>query len=393
VSPKPYQSPRALDPAEQAILDLVRVGMRGDTTSVRQLARRMLRRQSAERFSSALREELGTLIVGQGTAVLRSDRPPMPVDADGQLALASVDDDPVGEPPILDPEAKSVVAAVLDQRRQADRLAQIGLEPPKTLLLEGPPGVGKTLTARHLARELGLPLMTVELAALMSSLLGQTGQNLRQLLDHARSFPCVLLLDEFDAVAKRRDDQSDIGELKRLVNVLLLELERWPDSGLLVAATNHPQLLDPAVGRRFDVTLALAPPGQPERVAILQRALQRFGLDVEDDVLGACALAFEGSTGAGLERDAAAAARTATLADADPSLVLADIAMRGLRDDSDDTDRRAAFCAMATKHLGLSQRAVGDLIGVSHPTVGKLARQWQRDSADPHATPLIAAAM
>lgn len=371
---------RPLTASEQAIADLVRVGLRGDVSSVRQLARRMLRRQAADPFSSELRQQLGILIVGQGDAVLRGARPPMPVDGDGQLALATVDDDLLDESPVLAPSANAVIAALIDQRRQAERLALAGLEPPKSLLLQGPPGVGKTLTARFLARELGLPLMTVELAALMSSLLGQTGQNLRQLLDHARSFPCVLLLDEFDAVAKRRDDQSDIGELKRLVNVLLLELERWPDTGLLIAATNHPQLLDPAVGRRFDVTLALDLPGQAERVTIIRRALERFGLDVDADVVAASALAFDGASGADVERDVAAAARRAALSDADPSVVLADIALVGLRD-GEDTDRRAAFCAMATKHLGLSQRAVGDLLGISHPTVGKLARRWTQAGA------------
>jgi MoxR-like ATPase len=375
-----------LAPPEQAIADLVRVGLRGDTSSVRQLARRMLRRQAADAFSTELRQQLGTLIVGQGDAVLRGARPPMPVDGDGQLALATVDDDLLDEPPVLDPSAEAVIGDLIDQRHQAERLALTGLEPPKSLLLQGPPGVGKTLTARFLAHELGLPLMTVELAALMSSLLGQTGQNLRQLLDHARSFPCVLLLDEFDAVAKRRDDQSDIGELKRLVNVLLLELERWPDTGLLIAATNHPQLLDPAVGRRFDVTLALDLPGQAERVTIMRRALERFGLAVDSEVIAASALAFDGASGADVERDVAAAARRAALSDADPSVVLADIALAGLRD-GEDTDRRAAFCAMATKHLGLSQRAVGDLLGISHPTVGKLARRWvQAGAAAPAGT-------
>ncbi len=335
----------------------------------------MLRRQAAETFSADLRQQLGSLMVGQGKAVLRGARPPMPVDSDGQLALATVDDEPFDEPPVLDPPSEAVLAALIDQRRQAERLALTGLEAPKSLLLQGPPGVGKTLTARFLARELGLPLMTVELAALMSSLLGQTGQNLRQLLDHARSFPCVLLLDEFDAVAKRRDDQSDIGELKRLVNVLLLELERWPDTGLLIAATNHPQLLDPAVGRRFDLTLALNLPGQAERVAIMARALERFGLEVGADVIAASALALDGASGADVERDVAAAARRAALSDAEPATVLADIALVGLRAGK-DADRRAAFCAMATKHLGLSQRAVGDLLEISHPTVGKLARRW-----------------
>jgi hypothetical protein len=192
---------RSLAPLEQAVADLVRVGLRGDASSVRQLARRMLRRQAGDVFSIELRQQLGTLVVGQGDPILRGARPPMPVDGAGQLALATVDDDLLDEPPVLNPSAEAVIGALIDQRRQAERLALTGLEPPKSLLLQGPPGVGKTLTARFLAHELCLPLMTVELAALMSSLLGQTGQNLRQLLDHARSFPCVLLLDEFDAVA------------------------------------------------------------------------------------------------------------------------------------------------------------------------------------------------
>lgn len=382
-----FHSREPLPPAEQAIVDLVRVGLAGDTSSVRQLARRLLRKQTAARFSPGLREQLGTLIVGQGDAVLRGARPAMPVDADGQLALAAIDEAPLDEPPILNDAAHRTIASVVDQRRRAARLAEVGLEPPKTLLLEGPPGVGKTLTAKHLARELELPLMTVELAALMSSLLGQTGQNLRQLLDHARSFPCVLLLDEFDAVAKRRDDQSDIGELKRLVNVLLLELERWPQTGLLVAATNNPQLLDPAVERRFDVVLSLGAPGQAERVAILERAFARVGLDVPTEVLSACALALDEASGADLERHAATGARTAILEERDAARVLADLALRHLRDTNEgDDERRAAFCAMATRQLGMSQRAVADLLGITHPTVGKLARQWER-RAQAAATP------
>jgi SpoVK/Ycf46/Vps4 family AAA+-type ATPase len=376
-----YQAATALEPTEQAIVDLVRIGLRGDPASVRQLARRMLRRQTASAYSQELREQLGSLILSQDQSVLRASRPSMPIETDGQLALASVDEEPLDDPPILTADAQEAIATLINQRQQAQRLTELGLEPPKSLLLQGPPGVGKTLTAHHLARELGLPLLTVELAALMSSLLGQTGQNLRQVLDHARSFPCVLLLDEFDAVAKRRDDQSDIGELKRLVNVLLLELERWPETGLLIAATNHPQLLDLAVHRRFDLTLTLTVPGQDERAAILRRALARAGLEIAGDVLAACALAQEGASGADIEREAAAAARAAVLDDGDPTTAIAKLAMRRLRETTGENgDRRAAFCAVATQHLGLTQRAVGKLLGISHPTVGKLARQWAAQS-------------
>jgi hypothetical protein len=111
--------------------------------------------------------------------------------------------------------------------------------------------LGDTLAARVLARTLGRPLLILDLAAVMSSFLGRTGGNLRHVLDYAKSIECVLLLDELDAIAKRRDDAGEIGELKRLVTVLIQEIDDWPSSGLLVAATNHPELLDPAIWRRF----------------------------------------------------------------------------------------------------------------------------------------------
>jgi SpoVK/Ycf46/Vps4 family AAA+-type ATPase len=390
MSSSSYQAAIGLEPTEQAVVDLVRIGLSGDAASVRQLARRMLRRQTASVYSQALRDQLSSVILTQDQAILRSARPPTPVQSDGPLALATVEDQMLEDPPILTAEAQAAIDTLIDQRRQAARLIDLGLEPPKSLLLQGPPGVGKTVTARHLARELSLPLVTIELAALMSSLLGQTGQNLRQLLDHARSFPCVLLLDEFDALAKRRDDQSDIGELKRLVNVLLLELERWPDTGLLIAATNHPQLLDPAVERRFDLTITLTVPGQRERAAILSRVLQRAGLEVADDILAACALAFDGISGAGIERETAAIARAAVLSSGDAATVIAQLAVDRLREQvGDDADRRSAFCAVATEHLGLSHRAVGKILGITHPTVAKLARQWRPSSVMP--TQLVAA--
>ena len=149
---------------------------------------------------------------------------------------------------------------LLDERGAEDKLASLGLAPTRSLLLTGAPGVGKTLTARWIARELNRPLLLLDLSAVMSSFLGRTGNNLRYVLDYAKSVPCVLLLDELDALAKRRDDTIEVGELKRLVTVLLQELDDWPPTGLLVAATNHPDLLDPAIWRRFDLTIEIPLP-------------------------------------------------------------------------------------------------------------------------------------
>ena len=199
---------------------------------------------------------------------------PLPADPESAAFLLRAEPNAVTPPPapVLAPEAAREVARFVRERRAAERLLAAGFEPPRSLLLHGLPGTGKTMLARWLAAELGLPLATLDLAASISSLLGRTGLNLRRIFDYGRRAPCVLFLDEFDAVAKRRDDPSDLGELKRAVNVLLKEMEQWPSSSVLIAATNHPDLLDPAVFRRFDAVLALPLPGLAERETLLRQA-------------------------------------------------------------------------------------------------------------------------
>jgi SpoVK/Ycf46/Vps4 family AAA+-type ATPase len=377
----------SLPPLEQAVVDLVRLGLRGDAASIRQLGRKLLRAEaSGLKPSPEFRERLGTLLLDagrRGGALRTLDPSTLPVDPETKLPLVSIELDPDGPTPELNEQEQVFVAALVRERERATDLERAGLEPPKTLLLCGPPGVGKTMTARYLASRLGLPLVTVELAAIMSSFLGKTGQNLRQLLDHARQADCLLLLDEFDALAKRRDDQSDVGELKRLVNVLLLELEHWPPDGLLIAATNHPQLLDPAVGRRFDLRLDLSLPALDARTAILMSALQRLDQEPDPVLVSACALALEGMTGADLERLVKQVTRAALLGSTPVSQALAEVALEPLRSAArGDTDKRAAFCAIAHDHLGLSNREIAKLVAVTHPTVAKLARRWRRQAAD-----------
>ena len=161
---------------------------------------------------------------------------------------------------ILDGYVSEVVSEVIEEQQRADVLRAYGLQPRHTLMLSGPPGNGKTSVAEALAHELAYPLLTVRYDALVGTYLGETNQRLRRLFDYVRSIPCVLFFDEFDAVGKERGDSQETGEIKRLVASLLLQMDDLPSYVVVVAATNHAELLDRAVWRRFEVRLELPAP-------------------------------------------------------------------------------------------------------------------------------------
>jgi SpoVK/Ycf46/Vps4 family AAA+-type ATPase len=130
-------------------------------------------------------------------------------------------------------EQQRALDQILSERRREEELFKQGLSPTRSIIFTGPPGVGKTLAARWVARELQRPLLTLDLSAVMSSFLGRTGANVRHVLDYAKTVNGVLLLDELDSIAKRRDDATDVRELKLLVTVLLQEIDDGPATGLL----------------------------------------------------------------------------------------------------------------------------------------------------------------
>jgi hypothetical protein len=163
---------------------------------------------------------------------------------------------------------------VLEQSRKSELLV-LGLHPARKLLLTGNPGVGKTLAAGALALAIGLPMFRVELHGVIQSHLGETAGKLAQVFEHVRTMPAVYLFDEFDAIGADRsgDGSAASAEMRRVVNSLLQFIEDDRSDSLVIATTNHPQLLDSAIFRRFDEILDFAPPSREELIMLVRRAL------------------------------------------------------------------------------------------------------------------------
>ena len=356
---------------EQALIDVCNVAASGNSSGVRQLVARLLRAippevTDPERFTDELTAALAD------TAALsprRVSRPP--ADRDSRIELADVRPPPTGTVLVVPEDVDNQLRAVVQEWSARAELIATSVMPTLTLLLTGRPGVGKTHAARWLAEQLSLPLIVADLAGVVSSYLGSTGRNLRRVLDFAKEQPCVLLLDEFDALAKRRDDDSDVGELKRIVNVLLLELERWPSDCLLVAATNHPELLDHAVERRFDRIIDIPLPGPRERVELFRTFSRPIESLTEDVLVGAAALTPD-TTGSHIERAVTDAARNAIIHGTPLNEVLTGRLLDAFDPGAVDRDE---FCLIAHESLGMSQREIARLLDVSHPTVGAAIRK------------------
>lgn len=174
---------------------------------------------------------------------------------------------------VLKPETKNLCFEVIEEQQRADLLRSYGLEPRNSVMLEGPPGNGKTSLAEAIAYELYLPLYTVRYEGLIGSLLGETSSRLSKIFDYVRTQPCVFFIDEFDTIGKERGDTNETGEIKRVVSSLLLQVDRLPSYVVVVTATNHPELLDRATWRRFDLKLTLS---KPTRVQIKEWFIRAF---------------------------------------------------------------------------------------------------------------------
>lgn len=214
---------------------------------------------------------------------------------------------------LLKDENRAVVERVLQEYRKSELLRVHGLRPSTKLLFCGPPGCGKSLCSEIIASELGLPLLYTRFDAIVSSYLGETAANLRKVFDYAASNRWVVLFDEFDAIGKARDDLTEHGELKRVVNSFLQLLDSFSAPSVLIAATNHEQLLDPALWRRFDEIVMFPRPSVHDIRVLLPMKLKNFphaGLDIKS-----AASKFKGMSHSDVERVCFDAIKAAILQD------------------------------------------------------------------------------
>ncbi len=233
------------------VLALVRAGVAGDREASRRAAEAMVVDERAKQ-RSALADRLETALKTTPKATLPAgdDLPGLQIRTPFRT-LESL---------FLPDLTRTLIDEFVEEQLRADLLRSEGLEPRHTMLMVGEPGTGKTSLAEAMATALALPLHKVRYDSLVGSYLGETSGRLRRIFEHARTNPCVLFFDEFDAIGKERGDTTDVGELKRVVASLLTQIEEMPTTSVVICASNHPQLLDSAAWRRFELRLALPMP-------------------------------------------------------------------------------------------------------------------------------------
>jgi hypothetical protein len=254
------------------LVSLVRAGASGDRGRLRATvvalvadARARRHHSVAERLEKALQAVAVTpppLVAGRGSAGRE-----MVLELAPQQRLDGL---------ILPLPVRRQAEQLIEEHLRADVLRAHGVEPRHRVLLSGPPGNGKTSFAEAVAEALALPFLVVRYDALVGSYLGETNTRLRALCEYVRTQPCLLFFDEFDALGKERGDTHETGEIKRVVSFLIMQLDQMPSYVLLMAATNHAELLDRAVWRRFQMRLGFPAPDRGMIAAFLERRMSAW---------------------------------------------------------------------------------------------------------------------
>jgi hypothetical protein len=359
------------------VLKIIDGAVNADRTKVVSYAEQLATKVAAAGDDRAAERIRRTARGGRAATLSAARAQPLPVDGESRLDLADEALYTSGDVRVfLEPAVQARVTDFVNCVRASDRLLAHGVGIAPSLLMFGAPGVGKSELARDIAAKLELPLLTARTDALVSSYLGSTSKNLRSLFEHAMSRPCVLFLDEFDAVAKLRDDRHELGELKRVVVSLLQNIDGLDSKTVLLAATNHEHLLDPAIWRRFAFRLQIGFPTDAVRKLMFEHFL---GGSAHADInLDGLASASEGLSGADIRSICEDARRVAIVADAGELSV--DALLLGVA-----RARIPAFDAMATKQQVaalrrlspklFTTRRLSQLLNISTGKVSMLANE------------------
>lgn len=240
------------------ILNLVKAGIRGDQAQFRKTVEALAADEKAKKHG-ILADRLVAQLQQNSNGLQKTIPPASPKTFSGPL-LAEIMPKKRLEDLIISPEIEQIIGDLVQEQFRSDLLRSFSLEPRNRVLLAGPPGNGKTSLAEAIADSLNVPFLIVRYEAVIGSYLGETAQRIGQVFDMARSRQCVLFFDEFDVVGKERGDLHETGEIKRVVSSLLLQIDNLPSYVVVVTASNHPELLDRAVWRRFQIRLELPMP-------------------------------------------------------------------------------------------------------------------------------------
>ncbi len=255
------------------VIDLVEAQRRGDTARFRALVEAIIAEERSNQHHLVADRLAELITIAGSTGLLARD--------DSARPVADLLHEIVPRRRLTDLQLSSgtatAAAEVIEEHRRSELLRSHGIEPRNRILLEGPPGNGKTSLAEAIAAETLLPLYVVRYEGIVSSFLGETAGRLDHVFEFARTRRCVLFLDEFDTIAKERADTHETGEIKRVVSTLLLQIDRLPSYVIVVCATNHGELLDRAAWRRFQLRLTLNSPSRAEATSFLQTLVARLG--------------------------------------------------------------------------------------------------------------------
>lgn len=354
---------------EKEFFQLAKFGLSGNKSDFEFFLRRLFKSSKLE--SPEMRDGFKALFENSRSFTNKRDFSSIPVDGDSRTELLTIEYSPELEvEPVFTSDMREKLEYIVSERKNFKQLKKHKLFPTRSLLFIGSPGVGKTLTAKWLAKRIGVPLLTLDLSSVISSFLGKTGQNIRFVMDYAGEKDSILFLDEVDAIAKKRDDDSDIGELKRLVNVILQQIDRWPQNSLLIAATNHPQLLDPAIWRRFDVIIEFKKPDQQE---IRQFISQEFKISKNTNRIDELmTILFKGKSYSEIKRDLDQIKKKMVIEKTPIDKIVKNIIKENI-----DTLTKPERYELVTKlgDLNFAQTQINEWTDISRPTIRKILKE------------------